>query len=70
MHRILSILIAVLAPFIGFAQSQEPRWLEDTLYGSGKINTVVAVVAVVLLGLFIWMFGMDRRIRRMEQRNK
>jgi len=40
------------------------------MYHSGKINTVVAVVSVLLIGLSIWLFSMDRRINRMEQELK
>ncbi len=40
------------------------------MYKSGKINTVVAVVAVLIAGLAAWMFMMDRRIRKMEQRQR
>lgn len=63
----LASLAALLAPLMAPAQGTEPRWLVDTLYGSGKINAVIAVVAVILLGLFLWLFRMDRRIKRMEQ---
>ncbi len=51
-----------------FAQETAPDWMVDTLYGSGKINTVVAVVTVILLGLAIWMFTTDRKLRRLEKR--
>lgn len=37
------------------------------MYHSGKINTVIAVVSVLLVGLAVWLFSMDRRIRTMEQ---
>jgi capsular polysaccharide biosynthesis protein len=40
------------------------------MYHSGKINTVIAVVAVLLVGLATWMFSMDRRIKKMEQEVK
>lgn len=66
----LTVLLAALtAPAITFAQG-EPGWLVDTLYGGGKINTVIAVVSVILLGLAFWLFRLDRRIARMEQRTK
>lgn len=39
----------------------------DTLYKSGKINAVVAVVAVLLSGLAIWLFVTDRRLSRLER---
>ena len=50
-----------------FAQPSQESWLVETMYKSGKINTVVAVVAVLIAGLAAWMFVMDRKVRRMEQ---
>jgi type IV secretory pathway VirB2 component (pilin) len=52
------------------AQDAAPSWLEHTLHGNGKINTVVAVVAIIILGLGIWMWRMDRRLRAMETRQR
>lgn len=50
-----------------FAQQGQESWLVETMYKSGKINTVVAVVAVLITGLATWMFVMDRRVSRMEK---
>ena len=47
-----------------------PSWLEDSLYRGGKINAVVAVVAVIILGIGLWMFTMDRKLRRLEKMHK
>lgn len=49
------------------ASAAEPSsWLVETMYKSGKINTVVAVVSVLIVGLATWMFLLDRKLRRME----
>jgi hypothetical protein len=66
--RSLTSFLAALASASTFAQA--PSWLEETMFRSGKINVVVAVVAVVLVGLAVWMFAMDRKLRRMEERMK
>lgn len=65
---ILGLLLA--APASSFAQETTPAWLEETMFASGKINTVVAVVSVVLLGLCGWMFAMDVKLRKLERRLK
>ncbi|MFZ1694539.1 MAG: hypothetical protein WAT74_15185 [Flavobacteriales bacterium] len=67
--RLKALIAASLAPVLASAQGN-PNWLVDTLYGSGKINTVIAVVSVILLGLAGWLFQQDRRIARMEKRIK
>jgi uncharacterized protein HemX len=48
------------------AQGTSPAWLEESLHGNGKINTVIAVVAIILLGIGIWLFVQDRKLTRLE----
>ncbi len=57
----------LLMPVSTFAATEAPGWLEETMFASGKINTVVMVVSVVLIGLAIWMFNMDRKIGKLEK---
>ena len=33
---------------------------------SGKMNAVIAVVAVVLLGIFLFLIYLERRIKKLE----
>jgi hypothetical protein len=58
---------AALAPLATFAEAGAPNWLVDTMYRSGKITTVVIVMSVVLIGIAAWMFGLDRRITKLER---
>ncbi len=59
----LFLLITTLAN----AQNAAPSWLESTLYGNGKINVVVGVVAVIINVIGIWLWRMDRRISSLEK---
>jgi CcmD family protein len=36
----------------------------------GKIYVVMAVVVVILLGLFIYLFNLDKKISKLEQNKK
>jgi CcmD family protein len=36
----------------------------------GKIFVVVAVLAVILAGIFIYLFTIDRKVRRLEKELK
>lgn len=63
--KLIALLFTFTIPLLATAQA--PSWLESSLYGGGKINTVIAVVAVIVIGLSIWMVMMDRRLRKMEQ---
>ncbi len=33
----------------------------------GKIFVVVAVLAVILVGIFIYLFSIDRKVRKLEK---
>jgi len=33
----------------------------------GKIFVVVAVLAVILIGVFVYLFTIDRKVRRLEK---
>ncbi len=42
--------------------------MEEYFYESGKIKVVVAVVAIVLTGLFIYIFTLERRLKKIENK--
>ena len=65
--RTLTLITSGLFSGVTFAQPGQESWLVETMYSSGKINSVMAVVAVLIAGLAAWMFLMDRKVRRMEK---
>ena len=64
----LALVLCLLFSISAMAQGEAPSWLVDELYGSGKYNTVVAVVAVILIGIGLWLFAMDRKLRKLEEK--
>jgi cytochrome c biogenesis protein CcdA len=40
--------------------------LAGTLTEQSKLNAVIAVVAVILAGLFLFLFYLERKIKKME----
>ena len=40
----------------------------DVMRSNGKIYVVVAVVVTILLGLFFYVFSLDRKISKMEKK--
>ena len=68
--RTLLLLTFLSLGFVTQAQNAAPSWLEETLYGNGKINVVLVVVGVIIAGIGAWMFRMDRKLKRMEDRMK
>lgn len=63
-----AFLFGMLSTATATAQTAAPNWLEDSLYASGKINTVIIVVAVILIGISIWLFALDRKLRKLEEK--
>jgi hypothetical protein len=41
--------------------------MEEVMYSSGKIYVVIAVILIILAGLFIYLFRMEKRIKQLEE---
>ena len=48
------------------ADNERPE-MADVMHSNGKIYVVVAVVLVILLGLFVYLYVADRRIKKLEE---
>ena len=71
LNLLLIFLIMVLSDTQVFAQDVgENIEMADSLRESGKIYVVVAVLSVIFLGLSVFLFTMDRRIRNIEKNQK
>ena len=64
--RILVWLMAFL-PFSGFAQDVE---MADILHENGKIYVVVGVIAIIFIGLVVYLITIDRRLTKIEKEEK
>lgn len=52
-----------------FLSAQEVE-MADGMRSSGKIYVVVAVLAIILAGLFFFLINIDRKITRLEKDRK
>ena len=59
----LSLTLTALAPTALLAQS------ENIMYSEGKIYVVIAVIAVIFLGLAGYLYRMDRKISALSRLN-
>jgi CcmD family protein len=68
------IALIILLPFtIAKLKAQDPlgdNWLEDTMYSSGKINVVIVVLAIAFLGITIFLFSIERKLKKIEKNIK
>ena len=64
-QRLLIVVCCLLFNAVAFAQDKPG--LNETMRGNGKIYVVVAVCLTILIGLFIYVFILDRKVSRMEK---
>lgn len=69
MHkRLLHTIITLFAVLLSqTALAQDKPEMADLLRSNGKIYAVVAVCLTILIGLFFYVFTIDRRISRLEK---
>jgi uncharacterized membrane protein YciS (DUF1049 family) len=68
--KALALLIVVLFFCAANVQAQNSDPLEEYFYASGKIKVVIAVLGVILAGLFGFLFYLERRISKWEKQEK
>jgi CcmD family protein len=54
-------------PVSVFAQDVE---MADMLHENGKIYVVVGVIAIIFVGLVVYLVSIDRRLTKMEKEEK
>ncbi|PWS31294.1 CcmD family protein [Pedobacter paludis] len=51
-----------------FAQNNDVE-MADALRSNGKIYVVVICIVVILLGLLVYLFALDKRLKKIEKEN-
>ncbi|MFZ6000486.1 MAG: CcmD family protein [Bacteroidota bacterium] len=63
---LFTFITFVLTTFNTSAQAEVE--MADTMRASGKIYVVVAILVLILVGLFVYVFLMDRKISKLEEK--
>ena len=63
-----TIIITILFISQVFAQVSDKVEMADVLRSSGKIYVVVAVASVIFIGLALYLFSIDSRLKKIEKR--
>ena len=63
LNKFICTVAFLLTYHLGFSQSV----LEETFYRSGKINVVIAVILVILVGLFVSLFRLNKKIDQLKK---
>ncbi len=66
MLRLRLMIIGLSLSLLSFGQSQEVE-MADTMRSNGKIYIVVAVCLTILIGLFLYVMNVDRKLRKLEK---
>lgn len=68
MKKIGFTLLALFTTLNIFAQDNNVE-MADTMRSDGKIYVVVAVILIILLGLLVYLFALDRRLKMLEKKS-
>ncbi|MDH4057824.1 MAG: CcmD family protein [Cyclobacteriaceae bacterium] len=69
MKRIANLLAGAFLLLTTNLYSQEVE-MADTMRSEGKIYVILAIVLIVLIGLILYLFLMDRKLKKMEDQLK
>ncbi len=69
MKAFLLFLVSFTISFTASAQASDIE-MADQFRADGKIYVVIAVVSVVLIGLFAYLFRLERKVTELEKRSK
>ncbi len=64
----ISVLASLLFAYAAaFAQQSAPVEMADEMRSSGKIYVVIATIVIIFTGLAIYLFSIDRRLKKIEK---
>jgi CcmD family protein len=67
MKKLLVLIAFILSNLAVFAQGSSGPEMADVFRSSGKIYVVVAIVVIIFVGLAIYLFSIDRRLKKIEK---
>jgi len=67
MRKIFLLALLLLGYFAAFAQQNQPVEMADVMRSSGKIYVVIATIVIIFVGLAIYLFSIDRRLKKIEK---
>ncbi len=71
MKYLRNILSAILFLTISTSlYAQEAKPLDELMRPEGKINVVVTVLSIIVLGLGIYLFSIDKKVSKLEKNTR
>ena len=69
MKKLTFLLLLLMCSVAVFAQSTQSVDMADEMRSSGKIYVVIATICIIFAGLAIFLFSIDRRLKKIEKGN-
>ena len=66
--RVLFLILMTLTNWSIYAQ--RPVEMADQFRADGKIRVVIAVIAIIFIGLLVYLIRLDRRLSQLEKAQK
>jgi len=63
----LTLLLLLLTFTAVFAQADTSVEVDNALRSDGKIYVVVCIICIIFIGLAIYLFTIDRRLKKIEK---
>lgn len=70
MKKTASLILLLLFSATTFAQDVPQVEMADGLFQSGKIYVVVGVLAIIFIGIVVYLLMLDRKISKLENEIK
>lgn len=67
-QKFLTTILFLIISVVSFAQNQSG--FEQSLVGTNKMIAVIVVLAVILIGIAIFLFYLERKIKNIENEIK
>ena len=67
MKKLPFLLLLLLSFTSVFAQADQSVEMDTVMRSSGKIYVVIATIAIVFIGLAIYLFTIDKRLKKIEK---
>ncbi|GAC1308891.1 MAG: hypothetical protein NVSMB24_23360 [Mucilaginibacter sp.] len=67
MKKLAFLAFLLLGYIAAFAQQAQPVEMADTMRSSGKIYVVIVTIIIIFAGLAIYLFTIDRRLKKLEK---
>ncbi len=69
MNKAITIIVAFLLLPLTTLMAQEIE-MADTFRAEGKIYVVLAVIFILLIGIFVFLFWLESKIKKLEKKLK